>query len=188
MLFLCRPTCKLFSIFDATWVFEDCFGQNVQQILVGSLFKKKLLLIWANFSKTMLAQIWFQRNQRTFHDKETSLLDCFETASTNTAAWCTPIKILKLSSFKLSVTTGRLSFIQLLNSHSFMKTLCFDFLYGCCPLMYLKCFYFDSILNLQIIAVCTLEYSILYLWTLCLLDMMRVLGGVIRVEMSGCTY
>ena len=75
--------------FDVVWALGESFSLNVQQVLMGPVFKKKTWLIWANLSKAVLVEIWFERNQRTFHGKETHWPDRFEIASRNAAAWCT---------------------------------------------------------------------------------------------------
>ena len=49
----------------------------------GHILKKKPRLLWENMVKALPADSWFERNERTFHDKEMSWLDRFESAPHN---------------------------------------------------------------------------------------------------------
>ena len=49
---------------------------------------KKPNLIWVNMEKALLAEIWFERNQRTLYDKERGLFDTVDTTKRNAAASC----------------------------------------------------------------------------------------------------
>ena len=54
----------LLQAFNFCWVFYHVFKNNVSQILAGPDLKKKTAeLLWANTVKTLLAEIWFERNQ-----------------------------------------------------------------------------------------------------------------------------
>ena len=70
---------KFFSLVNATWSFGDSFSLNIQQVLFSPLLKKGSRLIWANMTKALLAKLWFERNQKKFHDKKSSWFNHFET-------------------------------------------------------------------------------------------------------------
>lgn len=82
-------------VFNVAWAFGDTFSLNVRQVLLDLLLKKGLRLIWVNMAKALLADLWFERNQRIFHDKELGWFDCFELASHKFFAWCTLAKEFK---------------------------------------------------------------------------------------------
>ena len=69
-------------------MFENNYSHNVQQLLSGHILKKKQHFLWENMVKALLAYLWYQRNQRTFHDKEMRWIDRFESATRNASAWC----------------------------------------------------------------------------------------------------
>ena len=68
------------------------FKNNVLQILLGPLLKKKPKLLWVNAVKALLTEIWFERNQRTFNDRVSAWEDRFEFARLNASSWCTMSK------------------------------------------------------------------------------------------------
>ena len=79
----------LFALFNLCWVFGNVFHENVLQILVEPKLKSDPKLIWNNVVKALLAEIWFERNKRVFHDKSTPWLDRFEIARLNASSWYT---------------------------------------------------------------------------------------------------
>lgn len=74
---------KLFDTFHIQWVFSGCFKQNVVQILGGPKLKTQAHVLWANVVNALLVEIWFERNQRVFHEKYLSWTSRFEVASLN---------------------------------------------------------------------------------------------------------
>lgn len=78
----------LFLLFNLAWVFGDNFKDNTLQILIGPALKKKPRLLWTNAIKVVLSEIWFERNQRVFHNKASSWIDRFEIAKINASSWC----------------------------------------------------------------------------------------------------
>ncbi|TYK28938.1 P-loop containing nucleoside triphosphate hydrolases superfamily protein isoform 2 [Cucumis melo var. makuwa] len=58
---------KLMSIFHFNWVFCNSFKCNVQ-VLYGLSFKKKSQQL-INGVEALLVDLWFERNQRVFHEK-----------------------------------------------------------------------------------------------------------------------
>ena len=66
---------RLFDLFNLSWVFGNVFRENVLQILVGPKLKSDSKLLWNNAVKAWLAEIWFEGNQRVFHDKSTPWLE-----------------------------------------------------------------------------------------------------------------
>ena len=61
---------RFFSIFNIIWVFDGSLCSLVLQLLEGPLLLKKPRLLWLNLLKAILSELWFERNQRIFHDKE----------------------------------------------------------------------------------------------------------------------
>ena len=78
----------IFSVFKVVWVFDGSLSSNVFQLLRRPLLPKTPNLIWVNTAKALLAKIWFERNQRTFHDKERGWFDIVDTSKRNTATCC----------------------------------------------------------------------------------------------------
>ena len=76
---------KLLQIFNLGWV-GGSFSGNVLQILPGSNLKKTSLILWCNAVKALLVEIWFERNQRVFHNTS-SVSDRFEYAYLNASSW-----------------------------------------------------------------------------------------------------
>ena len=72
-----------------SWVFSDECRETVQ-LLGGPCFNKTSLLLWFNAIKEISEELWFERNQRVFHDHDRSLgwLDCYEVANRNVSSWC----------------------------------------------------------------------------------------------------
>ena len=69
--------------------FDHFFKNNLYQILAGPDLKKKTAeLLWANTVKTLLAEIWFDRNQRVFHDKSSTWWEGYDSALLNASSWC----------------------------------------------------------------------------------------------------
>ena len=57
--------------------------------------------------KALLADLWFERKQRTFHDKEMRWIDHFESAASNTSTWCSVNKEFEAYSIqKISLNWG----------------------------------------------------------------------------------
>ena len=52
----------LLSIFNVLWAFDRYLSSNVFQLLSGPLLPKGPRLIWANMSKALLAEIWYEFN------------------------------------------------------------------------------------------------------------------------------
>lgn len=63
---------KLFSIFNLVWAFNEDFKSNVISILIGPALKESPDLTWINVVKAVIAEIWFERNQRVFHNNSFS--------------------------------------------------------------------------------------------------------------------
>lgn len=79
---------RLFAHFKLNWVIDNSFCDNVLQILISPKLKPTPKLLGINVVKSLLAELWFERNQRVLHDKTTPWLDRFETAQLNTSLWC----------------------------------------------------------------------------------------------------
>lgn len=92
LFFECRYAEKcwfsLFDCFKVNWVVGKNFRDNVLQLLMGPKFKKKSKLLCPNVVKALLTNLWFERNQRVFHDKETPWIRCLESARLNASSWC----------------------------------------------------------------------------------------------------
>lgn len=67
---------RLFSFFNISWVFYVAFKDHV----VGPSLKPFPHMIWHNAIKAMLAEIWFERNQRVFHDKSLAWMNHLDVA------------------------------------------------------------------------------------------------------------
>ena len=52
-------------------MFGNSSSDNVLQILIGPSLKKGPKTLLHNAVKALLVEIWFERNQRVFHDKAT---------------------------------------------------------------------------------------------------------------------
>ena len=61
---------------------KQCF-----HILAGPKLKKNQQVPWSNRVKAMLTDLWFERNQRVFHDKETPGFTRFGASELNTSLW-----------------------------------------------------------------------------------------------------
>lgn len=70
-------------------LFGADFRVKIQQILIGTALKEVPRLIWANAVKALLTKIWFERNERVFHDKRLGWMDHIEVAVLNASSWCT---------------------------------------------------------------------------------------------------
>ena len=70
LFLLCKLLVEVLLNFEVDWIFGEPFNLNVHQVMLGTILKKKLGLIWANLSKAVFADIWFEQNQRIFHNKE----------------------------------------------------------------------------------------------------------------------
>ena len=57
------------------------------QLLLGSILPKKPCTIWENLSKALLTGLWFERNQRIFHDKARLKAEIMRAVDLNAAAW-----------------------------------------------------------------------------------------------------
>ena len=80
---------SIFSMLKSVWVFDGSFSANVRQLLRMPYLSKRHFLIWVNLIKVILAEIWFERNQRIFHDKKNGIwVDIIEISKRNAAAWC----------------------------------------------------------------------------------------------------
>ena len=55
---------------ETAWVFDGSLSTNVFQLLRGPYLSKKTFLVWINLIKALLAEIWFECNQRIFRDKK----------------------------------------------------------------------------------------------------------------------
>ena len=83
----------LLQAFNFCWVFYHVFKNNLLQILAGPDLKKKTAeLLWANAVKALLTEIWFERNQRVFHDKSSTWLERYNSAVLNASSWCSLTK------------------------------------------------------------------------------------------------
>ena len=79
---------RLFSILNIAWVFDGSLSSSILQLLEGPSLPKKSRLIWLNLSKALLAELWFERNQWIFLDKERPRPEIFPSTKRNAAAWC----------------------------------------------------------------------------------------------------
>ena len=79
---------NIFSMLKSVRVFDGSFSANVHQLLRRPYLSKKPFLIWVNLIKATLAEIWFERNFRIFHDKKWNWVDIVEIFKRNAAAWC----------------------------------------------------------------------------------------------------
>ena len=79
---------KLFSFFNQSWVFGADFRGNIQQPFVGVQFRKIPQSLWVYVVKSLSAELWFERNQRVYHDKSFVWLDRFEVTRKNASSWC----------------------------------------------------------------------------------------------------
>ena len=65
----------------------------MSQILAGPNLKRKTAeSLWTNAVKALLAEIWFERNQRVFHDKSSTWLERYDSAVLNASSWCSLTK------------------------------------------------------------------------------------------------
>lgn len=78
----------LFDCFNLSGVFGNVFKNNVLQLLIGPRLNSNSRLIWWNAVKAILTKIWFERNQRVFHDKASPQTIRFEIAQLNASLWC----------------------------------------------------------------------------------------------------
>lgn len=76
---------------------------------MGPKFKKSPNLLWTNAMKALLTDLWFERNQRVFHDKETLWFSCLESARLNVSSWCSLSKIFTDYPSKILALIGKLS-------------------------------------------------------------------------------
>ena len=60
---------RIFSLFNLVWVFDHSISASVVQFLSGPILPKKSRIILEILSKALLTELWFERNQRIFHDK-----------------------------------------------------------------------------------------------------------------------
>ena len=91
---------RLLQAFNFCWVFYHVFKNNVSQILAGPDLKKKTAeCLWANAVKTHLAEIWFERNQRVFHNKSPTWMERYDSACLNASSWCSLSKYFSGLSF-----------------------------------------------------------------------------------------
>ena len=59
------------------------------QVLAGPVLKMKTTdLLWVNAVKALLVEIWFERNQKVFHDKPSTWMERFDSARLNASSWC----------------------------------------------------------------------------------------------------
>lgn len=79
---------RLFACFNISWVFGKDFRDNVLHVLMGPKLKASPKLLWNNAFKALLADLWFERNQMVFHDKETPWFSRFEIVWLNASSWC----------------------------------------------------------------------------------------------------
>jgi len=87
---------RLIQAFNFCWVFYHVFKNNVSQILAGPNLKKKTAeCLWANAVKAFLAEIWFERNQRVFHDKSSTWMERYDSARLNASSWCSLSKFFQ---------------------------------------------------------------------------------------------
>ena len=79
---------KLFLIFNISWSLDKVCKNNIRQLLTDRIMGKIASLIWCNAVKAILAEIWFKRNQRVFHNKSSSCQNRYELARLNASSWC----------------------------------------------------------------------------------------------------
>ena len=59
------------------------------QILAGpALNKKTTELLWVNAVKALLVEVWFERNQRVFHDKHSTWMERYDSVRLRASSWC----------------------------------------------------------------------------------------------------
>ena len=93
LLFVCVFASKcwfrLLQAFNVCWAFDHDFKNNVTQVLAGLALKMKTTdLLRVNAVKALLVEIWFERNQRVFHDKPSTWMERFESVYLNASSWC----------------------------------------------------------------------------------------------------
>ena len=50
------------------WVFGISGRENLQQLLVSPHLSSRTQLLWSNVVKALVSELWFEGNQRVFHD------------------------------------------------------------------------------------------------------------------------
>lgn len=61
---------KMFKIFGLSWCFPKGCKDALLQLVVGSPFKRKVLVLWRNMVSDTLWRLWFERTQRVLKDIE----------------------------------------------------------------------------------------------------------------------
>lgn len=92
---------RLFHIFNLSWVFGNDFKDNTIQLLIGPTLIKEFRLIEANAIKAMLSELWYERNQRVFHNKALPWLDRVEIAKSMPPSGAVLTVNLKITRFNL---------------------------------------------------------------------------------------
>ena len=183
--------------FNICWVFYQNFKKNATQILAGPTLKKKAVdLLWVNEVKDLLVEVWFERNQRVFHDRPSIWMERYDSACLNATSWYSLSKISRI------LFAG--DFVKLVSFYSFSTLKSSDIMSSRLAL------YFNSfLLNRGLIFICSQPAAFLllcFVWTVyyyyvwpcicgffvalvlkigayykgfyfCVLDMMRALRG-----------
>ena len=100
---------RIFSIFNIAWVSYGSLCSSVLQLLEGPPLPKKPRLIWLNLSKALLSELWFERNQQIFHDKEKPNPEILLSAEQTQQLGVPWTKILGLTPFKIFASIGQFS-------------------------------------------------------------------------------
>lgn len=179
------------SLVYLSWVRFLVIPYEIIHILVGPKLKPTLKLLWNNVVKSLLVDLWFERNQRVFHDRKTPWLDRFETARLNTSSWC----ILSKSFEDFSIQDLCLNWPAFIFPTQwfpardfniiyfiFLLLLCIRFFWLCILFSFCSALFWPSVF--RVLGCCC--WLILYLWTFLALigcssfvldmEMMRVLG------------
>ncbi|XP_038903695.1 uncharacterized protein LOC120090219 [Benincasa hispida] len=96
---------KLLCFFNLPLTLCNDFKSNVFQLLARPTSHKSTRLLWCNAVKALLADLWFERNQRIFYNKATSCQDRLEAARRQASSWCLlsdPFRAYSLSDFNLN--------------------------------------------------------------------------------------
>lgn len=79
---------NMLFLFNVAWAFDGSLSSKVFQLLRRPLLSKRPQINWENMSKAMLVELWFERNQRIFHNKARDWFETSDTAKRNAASWC----------------------------------------------------------------------------------------------------
>ena len=121
-------------------------------------------LVWANVVKALLAEIWFERNQRVFHEKSSTWMERYDSARLNTSSWCS------LSKFFQDYSSQEI----VLNWSSFIASPPWSSSFSCLPnqafysnqgwLLFLLCFRLAALLYHFLALYCGLYFVVVLLY------------------------